>query len=122
MPLSYHFDSARRRLFTRASGPVTFAEIREHLQAERVDRYLGSDEVIDGREATVAFSQQEVRQVVDLLRELGAREALGPTAVVVSSDVAYGVMRMVEALISDVCAVKPFRDMAEAERWLAQAS
>jgi hypothetical protein len=57
-----------------------------------------------------------------MLRWLGERTRLGPTAVVVDSDLAYGIVRMVEILVQDVCLVKPFRDKLDAELWLDQVS
>jgi hypothetical protein len=30
----------------------------------------------------------------------------------------YGVIRMLQMLVEDVCIVQPFRDIEEAERWL----
>ncbi len=41
--------------------------------------------------------------------------------VVVSSPVAFGVMRMLENLVEDVCVVRAFRDFAQAETWVRDA-
>ena len=38
----------------------------------------------------------------------------------VSTDFQFGIMRMVEMLVEDVCLIKPFRTEADAERWLAE--
>jgi hypothetical protein len=38
--------------------------------------------------------------------------------VVVSSEFAFGMMRMLEILLEDVCIVKPFRDYDAAVQWL----
>ncbi|HZE18882.1 MAG TPA: hypothetical protein VE402_02060, partial [Candidatus Angelobacter sp.] len=59
--------------------------------------------------------------IVETLRRLGRKGALGPTAVLVSNDVTYGMLRMIETLVGDVAAVRPFRERAEAEKWLATA-
>jgi hypothetical protein len=51
-------------------------------------------------------------------------EALGPTRqapAIAISHVSYGTMRMLEVLVEDVCAVRPFRRRGEAEEWLALA-
>ncbi|HEY6147960.1 MAG TPA: hypothetical protein VIZ69_09690 [Thermoanaerobaculia bacterium] len=50
--------------------------------------------------------------------ELGRVHALGPTAVIVCNDVSYGILRMLETLVEDVCDVRPFRDRADGEAWL----
>lgn len=36
----------------------------------------------------------------------------------VSTVVGFGVMRMFDILVEDVCVIRPFWDMEEAERWL----
>jgi hypothetical protein len=48
--------------------------------------------------------------------------ALGPTAVVVSSTVAFGMMRMLETLASSACAIRPFLDIDDAKRWLREGA
>jgi hypothetical protein len=114
-------DDAGRVLRVVAEGPIDFAEIRAHLVEERADGALGYRELIDARRATPAVSAADVRRVVDLVRGEARGLALGPTAVVVSSDVAYGMLRMLEMLVEDLAAIRPFRDYREAVRWLAGA-
>jgi hypothetical protein len=118
MPITYSIDSARRRLFAVAEGSVTYGEIMAHLGKERDDEGLPLPELIEAREATVVLTAAEVRQVVERLRALGGESALGPTAVVTDDDVSYGIMRMLEVLVEDVCDIRPFRDRDEAEEWL----
>jgi hypothetical protein len=52
------------------------------------------------------------------MREAASTETMGPTAIVVGSDVAYGMMRMMQALLDDVIPLRPFRSLADAETWL----
>jgi hypothetical protein len=118
MPIAYSIDHARRRLFTVAKGSVTYPEVVAHLEKERDDNFLSLIEFIDATHATAAFSAAEVRQVVNLLRDLGHHNALGPTAVITGNDISYGMMRMLEMLVEDVCDVRPFRDRDAAEKWL----
>jgi hypothetical protein len=46
--------------------------------------------------------------------------ALGPTAVVVGDDAAFGMMRMFQMLLEDVALLRPFRVLADAEDWLRE--
>ncbi|HVT60742.1 MAG TPA: hypothetical protein VHR45_20385 [Thermoanaerobaculia bacterium] len=119
MPVTHEVNHERRRTTTTAIGPITMADIREHLSAEGRDRGLGYPEVIDATRATAVFGAQDVRTTVEILRELGREGALGPTAIVVGDEVSYGMFRMLEALVEDVCDVRPFRSHQEAENWLA---
>jgi hypothetical protein len=120
MAISLEVDHARRRVYARAPGPVTFMNILAHLEQESREGGLPYRELIDARGCEPQVSSAEVREVVDLLRRLGQSSPLGPTAVVVDSDVAYGMLRMLEILLDDVCQVQPFREVAEAESWLAE--
>ena len=56
-----------------------------------------------------------------VMRELAKQEKrLGATAIVVSSDVNYGILRMMETLLQDVTQLRPFRDFHAAEAWVSQ--
>ena len=107
-----------RRVTARATGRVTIEEIRDHLEEERQEPGLAYSELFDARGAVPDFVPADARVIVALLRWLGERTRLGPTAVIVDSDIAFGITRMIEMLVEDVCAVKPFRDEAEGEEWL----
>lgn len=120
--IAHSVDLERREVRTLAEGTVTAAEVREHLLREQQDSALPYRELIDARHAGIAFSPAEIREIVDLLRSLSRDHRLGPTAIVVSSAIAYGVMRMLESLVEDVCVVRPFLDLAQAEAWLRSGS
>ena len=122
MGITATFDHKARRVSARAEGRVTLEDIRTHLEEERQEPGLGYSEVIDARGAIPDFSPADVRVVVAWLRWLGERTRLGPTAVIVDSDFEYGMVRMIEILVEDVCLVKPFRDKLDAELWLEHVS
>ena len=113
-------DHARRLLHVRATGPITLGDIRAHLEEERMVGGLPYRELIDARGYSPAFSAEDVRSIVTLLRRLGQESRLGPTAIIVDSDDGYGMLRMLEILVEDVCAIRPFRSREEAEKWLAE--
>jgi hypothetical protein len=115
MPIQFTFDSERHRVEASADGPVSYVEIAVHLSQERGAGLLPFSELIDGTHGIPTFTPAQVRDLVSILRSLGAEHALGPTAVVVGSDFAYGMMRMIELLTEDVCQIRPFRSRAEAE-------
>jgi ABC-type transporter Mla MlaB component len=116
--IGYSVDVKQRLVTTVAEGAVSAADVREHLSSEQRDSALLFRELIDARHAWIDFSAAEVREIVDILRSLSIQHYLGPTAVVVSSPVAFGVMRMLQNLVEDVCVVRPFRDFAQAESWV----
>jgi len=122
VPITATFDHQHRRVIAVAEGRVTLDEIRSHLEEERQEPALGYSELIDARGVIPDFPPADVRILVAWLRWLGERTRLGPTAVVVDSDLAFGMVRMVEMLVDDVCQVRPFRDKLDAELWLDQLS
>jgi len=115
---SHPVDTERNEVTTIAEGTVTLDEVRAHLRREKSDSALPYRELIDARNAVVRLSCSELQQIVELLRSLARNRRLGPTAVVVSSDVAYGILTMFQILVEDVCVIQPFRDLAAATLWL----
>jgi hypothetical protein len=119
MPIITDVDHERSQVRAVAVGLVTYDDVRAHLSLERHFRGLPYPEFIDARGTTISLTPDEVRRIAELLRELRRDSTLGPTAVLVSDDVAFGLIRMLEALVEDVCEVKPFRDEQDARAWLA---
>ena len=54
-----------------------------------------------------------------VVRRLAVKVGVRATAIVVDSELAYGMLRMLEILVEDVCSIRPFRDHEKAEQWLA---
>lgn len=111
-------DLDRNEAITIAEGIITLAEVRAYLLRDLKDSEPPYRELIDARGAVVRLSSAEVQEIVELLRSLSGSDRLSRIAVVVSTDMAYGMMRMLQILVEDVCVVQPFRSLAEAERWL----
>jgi hypothetical protein len=105
-------------VIARAEGPVTLEQIRDHLEDERQEPGLAYGELFDARAGVPELSAADIRMLVGLLRWLGERTKLGPTAVLVDTEFQFGITRMIEMLVEDVCEVKPFRSESDARRWL----
>lgn len=122
MPVIHAVDHERHEMYTTADGPITIDDIRKHLTQEHRDKGLAYRELIEASRATAAFSPSDVRTTVEILRAYGREGVLGPTAIVVGNDLAYGMIRMLAILLEGVCELQPFRTRQEAEQWLADAS
>jgi len=120
MPAILDIDHQLKRTHAVASGPITLADVRAHLGEEGVRCGLGYRELIDATQAKAVFDSADARTIVEILRQLGQRGALGPTAVIVSDDVTYGMVRMVGLILGDICELRAFRldERAKAEAWL----
>jgi len=119
MPIHFIVNRTTHQIDAVAIGPIRYADVEQHLSWERQEHGLSCPEFVDARQAEINFTPKEVRQIVELLRKLGRDTELGPTAVLVSTEVAFGVIRMLEVLLEDVCAIRPFRDEPAARKWLA---
>ena len=122
MGFTVTIDQGRRWLLATAEGVITLEDVRVHLSHEARAASLSYPELIDARAASPEFSPDDVRRIVALLRGLARDGRLGPTAVIVETDVGYGMLRMLEMLVEDVCAVRPFRRREPAEQWLGELS
>ena len=122
MGIAFTFDQERNLLLTTAEGAVTYEEIYNHLIEERKSLGLGYPEIIDSRSATPDVTAAEVRALVMFLRGLGHVNKLGPTAFIVSTTVAFGMIRMAGTLCEDVRAIAPFWKEEDALTWIAQGA
>jgi len=119
MPIIMNVDHERKEVDAVAIGPISYADAVNHLGAERHFEGLAYREFVDARGAGFQWTPVEIRRIVAMIRSLGQESKLGPTAILVSTDVAFGMMRMLEVLLEDIAEVRPFRDEQEARDWLA---
>jgi hypothetical protein len=117
-------DHDHNELEAVAFGPINYTEVEKHLLEERTMEGLAYKEFIDARDAELVFalSPTEIREIVGLVRSLSQQSKFGPTAVLVSTDFAFGIMRAMEMLLEDVTDVRPFRHETLARSWLANTS
>ena len=121
MSITYSVDPRSGHLMTRADGVVTFQEIDEHLDAEQRSRDLHRPEVIDARGATTDVTALQVRLLIQRAASMLRVADVGPTAIVTSDDVVYGMARMYSILAESAGVhAEVFRDMQSAHVWLEQ--
>jgi len=121
MPIQYVIDSIHQRMLTRADGLVTFEDLNQHLDAEERDRGLELPELFDARGATTDLTAAQVRTLVQRAADALRRGPLGPTAIVATDDVVFGMARMYAILTEQAGArVEVFRDVESANIWLQE--
>jgi hypothetical protein len=119
MPIRYSIDPIHQRLLTHADGVVTFHDINAHLDEEQRNRDLTRAELVDARGATTDLTADQVRRLVQRAASMLRDVQLGPTAIVTSNDVLFGMARMYSILADGVGAnAEAFREMASAIKWL----
>ena len=117
MPVSWHISEGLIRL--ESSGSVTFAEWKAGVDAAlaSTDYRPGMGVVHDQRRLRDAPSAEEGRARAAYVVALGIRR----WAVLVGSDVQYGMARLGDAHSSGTSTeIQAFRDPAEAEAWARQ--
>ena len=124
MPISFALDEAARIVRTTATGRIARLDIEQHLDAEFRAGDTAYPEIVDATDATPAFDAADARTLVATIRRMAAEGRCGPTAVIVGTDVGYGMLRMLGTLLDDVAEVRPFRsgDRTAGEAWVMDAA
>ena len=117
MPVRFEIDLERRRVVTTWEGDVTLAENRNFIEALGADPDFDPslDQLSDARSVTTAVPS-------DRLADLARSQVFGSgsrRAIVVDSDLVFGVSRMYQAYTGQGGPeVRVFRDLEEANSWL----
>lgn len=121
MPIRYTVEGRFTREFW--SGPVTIDEVREHWRTMVADPRTARAKrnLADVRELEVRFTSDELRRAVgEILLPVAARYAGLRTAILVGSEVNFGVSRQYEVFAEAFGEDRyTFTDEAEAHAWLA---
>jgi hypothetical protein len=121
MPVTYFVDEETGILHLKRSGEVTAAEDAASFQARLADPAVtvGIPVLVDATGIEPADSVKRVRCMAERVVRNASRLKCGPTAILVSSDVEYGMARMFMALTEPVHPqTNVFRDANEAIEWL----
>lgn len=121
MPVEFQLEIEKRRLRVRWIGPVSGHAMLEADIEFREKPQTGFeadfDQLIDMRAATIGDIPTETLQVLTSKPPAFARSSR--RALVVPSDLGYGLSRMWEQMRTDEAGdIRVFRDIDEAERWL----
>ena len=113
-------------LYTTIEGEFTPDDIRAYREGLRADPayHAGMHALVDCRRVSALFSAEDLRALAnDLERPPSAFVGPWRCAIVVASEVIYGLVRMYDAYLqTDTIDVRPFRDFDEAVAWLARPS
>jgi hypothetical protein len=121
MPITARVEQTSKRLHSRASGILTYEDVRYHLQETRGLVAPGYPDLFDARGVETDMTVAQIQSLVSISGEMFKRGALGATAIVVTGHVLFGMTRMYERLnADDISPVHVFLDLPPAEAWLAQ--
>jgi hypothetical protein len=120
MPITARVEQTSKRLHSRASGILTYEDVRHHLQETRGLEVPGYPDLFDARGAETDMTVAQIQSLVSISGEMFKRGALGATAIVVTGHVLFGMTRMYERVNADfISPVHVFLELPPAEAWLA---
>jgi len=122
VPMSYRIDLEAGLILLKGTGLLTDDEMVQCIAELRRDPELepGMHTLSDMREIEVGFTAEGVSRMLDTMKISSERRSAARAAIVVSSDVAFGMARMVEGRADGQLEphFRVFRDIAEAREWL----
>jgi hypothetical protein len=121
MPVTYHVDPTTGVLHVKRSGEVSAEEDEMSFEARLADAAVmeGIPVLVDCAEIEPADSVERVHCMAERVTWNAHRLKCGPVAILVSSDVEFGMARMYMALTDHVHPhTMVFRDRHEALEWL----
>ncbi len=122
MPMHYTIDEEAQVVRINGTGLLTNAEMLACVRSLRDDPNLTSDmpTLSDMRHIEVGFTADGIQQMLSIMHAAPVGRENAKAAIVVSSDVAFGMGRMLGAYTNEELdpAFKIFRDMSAAEDWL----
>ena len=118
MPIVSNFDREHGGVHAVAVGTLTFDDFKSHLSLERPLRNPSHSELIDARAAELVLTPEDLHRIAELLRGDAKQTQLGRTAVLVKTDSAFQLIRLLETMVEGVCELRPFRKEEKARLWL----
>lgn len=122
MPISYNIDHEKRRIYSRATGVITYDDLLAHMRADVGDDVSSYSELLDCTAATSSLTANEIRKLADERKAIALRHPPGPVALVATSDVFFGMLRIFDMLTDEVRPIRVFRTLSQAEIWLDEQS
>lgn len=122
MPTTYEIDHERRRVVAHAATDVRAEDFTALVSSLASDHCFHYALLIDGRNATLVMTADEVRRLVGLVARLRAEHGHARTAFVAGNDLAFGMARMYMTLAAETDpGFMVYRSLQEAETWLGWA-
>jgi hypothetical protein len=119
MPFTSSFLPEQQLVHTTISFPLTFADIRTHVETMRRDGRWVYPELVDARNVgRVDFTARDMLGVAHFVRDRLGQRPVAPRAVVVDTARGFTIGRVFASLVAGWIRVGIFEDLGEAEEWL----
>lgn len=122
MPIHYRPDHQQYIAHITGEGLITFDDCVQLIEQQKVDIGRRLHELNDYRGIELELDARDVQTLADMNRDLYREMTDIRFAVVVDSDLGYGMSRMFEVYLDDSVEFRVFRDYAEAAAWVKEAA
>jgi hypothetical protein len=119
MPITARIEESGR-VYIRASGLVTYEDLRNFVWETRARPAVGSPQLFDALEAQTDLTAEQIQGLRNTVRDQFERGEIGPTAIVASADSVFGIDLAYQSYTEGhTVPVRVFREIAPAEEWLS---
>lgn len=118
MPIYYHIDDARRRVFSRCEGVITFEDFRAHMNAEEDLPAASYGEIFDCSGASTDITPEQIRALAAERETVASRRTPAPVAIIADDRNLFEMMQMLDMLTEQIRPVQVFSNAEAAARWL----
>jgi hypothetical protein len=122
MAIRYELDSRRQIVRTTCVGDITLSDMLWYARGLVDQHLLGYPQLIDGRQATLMLTQNEARQLAELMTPLRSTLGKAPVAFVAGDHASHRVGQWYWEAGAGSNRYEVFEEVAAAEVWLALSS
>jgi len=120
MPITYTRDDRRHLITVTVDGPFDLDEIMATIDRQAAEGTWRYGRLYDERGMQPAPTSDQIRALLEAVRQrIRMHGRRGPVAVLTDQPTVYGMVRMYMSLAGEEPSVSVFRDVGDADRWLA---
>lgn len=118
MSIAIRVDHDKKRIYSCATGELTFEELFFHMRHE-----LGTDaasyaEIFDCKEAVMRLNATDIKMLAEYRKTIAESNPPAPVAIVSTPDLHLSVFRMFDGLTKGLRPFEVFSTCSNAEDWL----
>ena len=118
MSIAVQVDHDRKRIYSRATGDLTFDELFFHMRHEVGTDAAGYPELFDCTGAKLNLRATDIKMLAEYRKTIAESHPPAPVAIVAKPKVYLGVFRMFDRLTKGVRPLEVFFTPSNAESWL----
>ena len=118
MSIAVRVDHDRKRVYSSATGNLTFEELFFHIGQESGTEVASYAEIFDCTGAKMNLDATHIKMLAEYRKTIAESQPAGPVAIVANADLYLGVFRMFDGLTKGIRPLQVFSTCSNAESWL----